>query len=159
MLTLIVARARNGAIGKNGSIPWYLPEDLKLFQRETTGGALIMGRRTWESLPVRPLKNRLNCVLTRQVGYAEHSFTTADDAIRFCRSEGYYRIYGIGGEGIYRELLHYADRLLITEVDTEVPDADAFFPEFDRSEWKEIISQPLTDTAQPSVLYEFIRKI
>ncbi len=63
MLTLVVARAKGGAIGRDGDIPWHAPEDLKMFQRETLGGALVMGRRTWESLPVKPLKNRLNIVV------------------------------------------------------------------------------------------------
>ncbi|MGR3416285.1 dihydrofolate reductase [Paracoccus sp. (in: a-proteobacteria)] len=73
MLSLIVARAQDGAIGKDNRIPWHIPQDLRMFQRETTGGALIMGRRTWESLPVRPLKNRLNCVLSRDARVAETS--------------------------------------------------------------------------------------
>ena len=64
MLTLIAARARNGAIGKDGTLPWHIPEDLKFFKRETLGGAIIMGRRTWESLPFKPLKDRLNLVVT-----------------------------------------------------------------------------------------------
>ncbi|MGR3568543.1 MAG: dihydrofolate reductase, partial [Pseudooceanicola nanhaiensis] len=62
MITLVVARARNGAIGKGNQIPWHIPADLKLFQRETSGSAILMGRNTWESLPVKPLKNRMNIV-------------------------------------------------------------------------------------------------
>lgn len=158
MLTLIVARARNGAIGKDGDIPWHIPEDLRLFQRETTGGALIMGRRTWESLPVKPLKNRLNCVLTRQTGLSDHSFTAAADAIRLSRAEGWHRIYGIGGEAVYRELLPVADRLMITEVETEIADADAFFPDFDESDWLEIAAQDLTGTTPASRFRELIRR-
>ena len=63
MITLIVARDRNGAIGKDNDIPWFAPEDLSFFMRETLGGACIMGRNTWDSLPVKPLKSRLNCLL------------------------------------------------------------------------------------------------
>ena len=137
MLSLIVARACNGAIGKNGQIPWHIPEDLAFFKRETLGGAIIMGRRTWESLPYRPLKDRLNQVVTSTLGLPGHAVPDLDTAIRTARAAGYARIYGIGGERIYRELLPRADRLLITEVDTAVEDADAFFPAFDEEEWQE----------------------
>ncbi len=71
MITLIVARDRNGAIGKDNTIPWHAPEDLKAFQRETLGGAIIMGRNTWDSLPVKPLKNRLNIVVSSDPNCAD----------------------------------------------------------------------------------------
>jgi dihydrofolate reductase len=158
MLSLIVARARNGAIGKDNEIPWHAPEDLKMFQRETTGGALIMGRRTWDSLPVRPLKNRLNCVLSRNPEVSEHVFTTAAAAIGFCRGAGYHRIYGIGGEAVYRELLPLADRLLITEVEMTIDDADAFFPDFDDTDWLELHRQPLEQASPRCTLRELIRR-
>ncbi|CAN0153304.1 unnamed protein product, partial [Chrysoparadoxa australica] len=71
MITLIAAHDRNRAIGKDGDIPWHLPEDLAMFKRETLGGALIMGRRTWESLPFKPLPKRLNIVVSRDKGLTE----------------------------------------------------------------------------------------
>ncbi|WBU59373.1 dihydrofolate reductase [Paracoccus albus] len=135
MLTLIVARARNGAIGKNGQIPWHIPEDLAFFKRETLGGAIIMGRRTWESLPYKPLKDRLNLVVTSTLDLPGHAVPNLETAIQTAQDAGYARIYGIGGERIYRELLPRADRLLITEVDTVIDDADAFFPEFAPDDW------------------------
>lgn len=158
MLTLIVARARNSAIGKDNQIPWHIPADLKMFQRETTGGALIMGRRTWESLPVKPLKNRLNCVLSRQKDLADHVFPDADQAIGFCQSQGYHRIYGIGGQAVYQELLPKSDRLMVTEVDIEIAEADAFFPAFDEGEWLEIARHNLPDAQPGSILRELIRR-
>ena len=97
MLTLIVARARNGAIGKDGTLPWHIPEDLKFFKRETLGGAIIMGRRTWESLPFRPLKDRLNLVVTSTLDLPGHTVPDLDTAIETARAAGYARIYGIGG--------------------------------------------------------------
>ncbi|WP_407492213.1 dihydrofolate reductase [Pseudooceanicola sp. MF1-13] len=138
MITLIVARDRNGAIGKDGDIPWHLPGDLKMFQRETTGGAVIMGRATWESLPVKPLKSRLNIVVSRDASLAEHVVGSVEDAIALARSEGYFRIYGIGGAGIYKEMLPLADRLLLTEVDCAVEGADTWFPEVAEADWREI---------------------
>ncbi len=90
MLTLVVARARGGAIGRDNTIPWHAPEDLAAFQRETTGGAVIMGRRTWESLPFKPLKNRLNIVVTSDAALwdstapdPETAVTMALGAVRF----------------------------------------------------------------------------
>ena len=135
MITLIVARARNGAIGKDNDIPWHAPEDLKAFQRETLGGAVIMGRNTWDSLPFKPLKNRLNIVVSSNLDAAEIVVPSIEAAIALAREEGYVRIYGIGGAGIYKGMLDLADRLMITEVDLEVAEADAFFPAFNSEDW------------------------
>lgn len=138
MISLIVARAQNGAIGRKGQIPWHVPEDLKLFQRETTGGAVIMGRHTWNSLPFKPLKNRLNIVVSRDPGLAEHVVPSVEDAVALASAQGYMRVYGIGGSGIYRNMLGMAHRLLITEVDLDIEDADTFFPAFDEGQWEEV---------------------
>ncbi len=153
MITLIAARARNGAIGKDGDIPWYIPEDLALFKRETLGGALIMGRRTWESLPVKPLKNRLNIVVSRDQSLTDHVVPSVEAAIALAQEQGYFRIYGIGGQAIYQALLPHAHRLLITEVDLDVDDADAFFPEFQSLDWQETAQRSL-GTQPNAVAYE-----
>lgn len=158
MLSLVVARARNGAIGKEGDIPWSLPEDLRFFQRETTGGAIIMGRRTWESLPFKPLKNRLNCVVSSADIDGVHVVRDPQEALGYCAAEGYRRVYGIGGEGIYRALLPLADRLLVTEVDLEIDGADAFFPEFDPEEWIELGNLCLRATGPRAVAREWLRR-
>ena len=157
MLSLIVARARNGAIGKDGDIPWSLPEDLKFFQRETTGGAIIMGRRTWESLPFKPLKNRLNCVVSSADIDGVHVARDPKAALGYCAAEGYRRVYGIGGEGIYRALLPLADRLLVTEVNVEIDGADAFFPDFDPDEWIELGNLCLRPEGPRAVAREWLR--
>ena len=158
MLSLIVARAENGAIGKDGDIPWILPEDLKFFQRETLGGAIIMGRQTWQSLPVKPLARRMNIVVSRDGGLAEHVCASVEEAVQTARAAGHARIYGIGGEGIYRAMLPLADRLLVTEVDVRVPDADAFFPEFDAGQWHEIGALELRATGPCAVVRELVRR-
>lgn len=137
MITLIAARSRNHAIGKDGDIPWHLPEDLAMFKRETLGGALIMGRKTWDSLPFKPLPKRLNIVVSRDTSLHEHVVGSVDEAIALAQSQGYFRIYGIGGQGIYEAMLPRAHRLLITEVETEVAEADAFFPQFGAG-WQEV---------------------
>ena len=160
MITLIVARAKNSAIGRDGDMPWDLPEDLKMFQRETMGGAVIMGRRTWDSLPAayRPLKNRFNVVVSRAEIKGPHAVVTSiDAALAACQGEGHMRVYGIGGAGIYRAMLPLAHRLLVTEVDLEVTDADTFFPAFDEGKWKEIGRHVLRTDEPGCVLRELAR--
>ncbi len=157
MISLIVARARNGAIGRDGAIPWQIPEDLKFFQRETLGGVIIMGRNTWESLPVKPLPKRLNIVVSSNPDAADIVVPSVKAAVAHVLDLGYSRIYGIGGAQIYGEMLPLAHRLLISEVDIDVPDADTFFPEFDRDGWQEISRMPLSQGEPACVLHEFIR--
>ena len=157
MLSLVVARDRNGAIGKDGDIPWHAPEDLAFFQRETTGGAIIMGRNTWESLPYKPLKNRLNIVVSsRDIDGAER-FGSVREALEFAASKGHARLYGIGGAGIYREMIGIADRLLITEVDLEVDAPDTFFPQLEASDWIETSRQVLRAADPRCTLVELMR--
>ena len=158
MITLIVARARNGAIGRANQIPWHVPADLRLFQRETLGGAIIMGRNTWHSLPVKPLKGRLNIVVSRNPDLAEHVVPTVEDAIALAYAQGHMRIYGIGGEQIYHEMLGLSDRLLITEVGLTVERADAFFPQFDATGWRTLRELALESDSVPCTAYELIRR-
>lgn len=157
MLTLIVARARHGAIGRDGDIPWHLPSDLRMFQRETLGGALVMGRATWESLPVKPLSRRLNIVVSRDSKLTDHVVPDVEAALALARAEGYHRVYGIGGAGIYGALLPLANRLMLTEIDLEVPDADTFFPDFDETEWKELGRATVTGEGVTGVVRELLR--
>lgn len=157
MISLIVARARNGAIGKDNDIPWHLPEDLKSFQRETLGGAIIMGRNTWDSLPYKPLKNRLNIVVSRDAAIADHVVPSVQDAIALSHAQGCRRVYGIGGQRIYTEMLPLAHRLLITEVDLEIADADAFFPQFEDTDWRELGRFAFGGDGPSAVLRELIR--
>jgi len=158
MLSLVVARARNGAIGKDGDIPWSLPEDMKFFQRETTGGAIIMGRRTWESLPFKPLKNRLNCVVSSSDLEGVHVARDPQSALSYCAAQGYRRVYGIGGEGIYRAMLPLADRLLVTDVEIDIDGADAFFPDFNPADWVELGSLCLSEEGPRAVAREWVRR-
>lgn len=158
MLSLIVARAHNGAIGKDNDIPWHLPEDLKFFQRETLGGAIIMGRNTWDSLPYKPLKSRLNIVVSRQADLAEHMASSVEDAIEKAYAHGYRRVYGIGGERLYAEMLPLAHRLLVTEVDLKIDAPDARFPEFDEADWHELGQSAVAGPGPTAVLRELIRR-
>lgn len=138
-------------------MPWHLPEDLTHFREATTGGALIMGARTWRSLPVRPLADRLNCVVSRDTALAEHVFASPEAAIRFARNAGHDRIHGIGGAGIYAAMLPLADRLLITEVDLTVADADTYFPAIDQTAWTCRSERTLRSEAPRCVVRELVR--
>lgn len=140
MMILIAAVAQHGVIGKDNALPWHLPEDLKHFKALTTGHAVIMGRKTWESLPpkFRPLPNRRNIVLTRDPAYVAPGATvihSLDDAVKV--SFGETALFVIGGAQLYAHALPHAQRLELTEIELEV-DGDAHFPAFDRSHWREV---------------------
>lgn len=140
MISLIAAVAKNHAIGKDGQLLWHLPEDMRYFRETTRGKPVIMGRRTWESLPdsFRPLPGRKNIVISRNPLYDAAGATlvgSLEDAIR--QTEENEEVFVIGGADIYRQALPLAHRLYLTEVAQEF-EADAFFPECSASEWKEV---------------------
>jgi dihydrofolate reductase len=135
-LALIVAVARNGVIGAANALPWRLPDDLKRFRALTTGHAVIMGRKTWESLP-RPLPERQNIVVTRQSGYAAPGAETAvslDDAMARVRMPA--PAFCIGGGELYAVALRRADVAYVTEIARDFA-GDTWFPALDRSHWTE----------------------
>jgi dihydrofolate reductase len=141
-ISLIVAVSRNGAIGLNNQLPWYLPEDLKYFKSVTMGKPLIMGRKTFDSIG-RPLPGRANIVLTRDpqwtsdgvevVQSVEQALLAGEIA---CEAADVDEIMVIGGEQIYRMTLDLADRIYLTQVDTDV-EGDAFFPDIDLNNWSQ----------------------
>lgn len=158
MLTVIVARARNGAIGQGNAIPWHAPEDLAFFQRETLGGALIMGRNTWESLPKKPLPRRLNIVVTsRPLASDDALVATVGTARDLARAKGYARHYAIGGAAIYKAFLPTADRVLITDVALDVPNADTFFPAVDLTAWRKGMELVLRSEGPACRFTEYLR--
>ena len=137
-LHLIYARARNGVIGKNNQMPWHLPEDLAHFKRVTLGQPVIMGRKTWDSLPerFRPLPGRLNIVVTRQGDWqAEGALRAAsiEDAVRLCGDATDAWI--MGGAEIYRLAEPLASTAVVTEIDADF-EGDAFAPDLS-SGWTE----------------------
>jgi dihydrofolate reductase len=138
-LHLIYARAHNGTIGKDGQMPWHLPEDLAHFKRVTLGQPVIMGRKTWDSLPARfrPLPGRLNIVVTRQSAWRSEGALRAgsiEDAMRLCGDAPDAWI--MGGAEIYRQAEPLASTAVVTEIDADF-DGDAFAPELGAS-WQEI---------------------
>ena len=137
-IILIAAVDKNLAIGKDGKIPWEIKEDLKFFRENTENTAIIMGRATFDSIG-RPLPKRKNIVMTKTFKGREGviEVNSSKDALEQAKSYS-EKINIIGGEYIYKEFLPLATKLLITEIDIEVISPDAFFPEWDMSQWKEI---------------------
>ena len=136
MLSIIVAAARNGAIGLNGALLYHLRADLQRFKALTTGHTIIMGRRTFESLPKGALPNRRNIVLTRQAAYSAPGievFASLQEALAACAADD--ETFVIGGESVYAEAMPRADRLYLTHVEATPEAADAFFPEINEADW------------------------
>lgn len=161
-LTIVAVVGSDGAIGRGGDLLWHLPGDLRHFKQLTQGGVVIMGRKTWESLPKRPLPGRLNIIISRQRDYeprpasgervisdaaagseaAALTATSLAEALEKSRVYGRGRgMYIIGGGEIYRQAIEQADRLELTEVDDTDAAADTWFPEFDRKDWDCIASE------------------
>ena len=155
MISLIVACAKNRVIGNAGTIPWNIPGELRYFRDTTMGGALIMGRKTYESIG-HPLEGRLNIVISRSQKFEGENVVT----VRYPRealdhSDG-REIFICGGQSVYEDMLPLADRLYITEIELE-PQGDAFFPEFDEDLY-ELVSEKKIDGVIPYSLKVFDRK-
>jgi len=136
MISIIVAIAENLAIGKNNDLLWHIPADMKRFKQLTTGHTVIMGKRTWESLPRRPLPDRRNIVITdvpgEVIGGCEMAYSI-DEAVAKCDPSE--ENFVIGGASVYRQFLPLAGRLYLTLV-KKAYDADVFFPAINFAEWK-----------------------
>ncbi len=139
MISLMVAHDPNGVMGVNNDLPWHIPEDLKYFKETTMGKAMVMGRKTYESIG-RPLPGRLNIVITRNPDYQAEGVTvvqTLDEAIQIARDYA-EEVMIIGGAEIFKLSLNVADRLYITEVHEEY-EGDTFFPPY-KNDW-EVVKQ------------------
>jgi len=160
-IVLIAAFAQNRVVGINNSLPWHLPEDLKYFKRTTTGKAIIMGRKTYDSIG-RPLPNRTNIVISRNSELKIEGVKVVDSlqaAIDLAKEvnfiNGVEEVMVIGGASIYEEALPQADRLYITHVHAEVK-GDAYFPEVDFSQWQEISRDDYAASESNPYDYSFV---
>jgi len=143
-LALVVARARNGVIGREGKLPWRLKSDMALFKAITWDKPVIMGRKTWDSLPKKPLPGRLNIVLSRDGAFAPETALVCDrfqEAVDIGREhaeeDGAEEVCVIGGAALYALALPKARRLYMTEVDADV-EGDAHFPDLNEGDWREV---------------------
>lgn len=139
-LVLVVAAAENGVIGQDGKIPWHISDDLKRFKALTMGAPIVMGRKTWDSLPRKPLPGRTNIVVTRQPGWVAEGAVTAhslQEAI--AKAGGAEEIFVIGGAEIYAAALPLATAIELTEVHAAF-DGDAVLPPLE-GEWEEVFRE------------------
>lgn len=148
-LTLVVAVAKNGVIGRDGALPWRLSSDMKRFKAATMGKPVLMGRKTWESLPNKPLTGRANLVLSRDPNFvAEGAWLYTDLAAMLAAARAMAQASGteeacvIGGAQIYEATLPLADRIVLTEVDL-APEGDAHL-RLDLSEWREVAREAVS---------------
>lgn len=155
MISIIVAVSEDWGIGKDNELLWHIPEDLKRFRRLTTGNAIIMGKKTWESLPRRPLPDRKNIVLTDiHDEIIEGSITaySIEDALGKCDRDK--EIFIIGGGSIYRQFIPVADRLYITHVHKKAP-ADIYFPVIDLNIWEVVQREEYPGTGDQKIPYTY----
>ena len=125
---LIWAQDKNGGIGKDGKLPWHISEDLKNFKKLTSDSTILMGRNTWESLPVRPLPERRNIVLSSKKIPDVECYTSVEECIEKLDDDGTEKLFVIGGSTVYRNFIHRADELHITDVDERTQGIDTYFP-------------------------------
>ncbi|MED1715355.1 dihydrofolate reductase [Bacillus paralicheniformis] len=156
MISLITAMDRNRLIGKDNDLPWHLPQDLKYFKEVTKGHAVIMGRKTFESIG-KPLPHRENIIVTsnKELDIPNcQMMHSAEEAVRFAKNKN-EECFVIGGSTLYTEILPFADKLYVTKID-ETFEGDRYFPEFSEAEW-EIVSRRkgLKDDKNPYD-YEFL---
>jgi len=155
-VALVAAIARGGVIGRDSGIPWRLPEDMQRFRALTMGHPVVMGRRTWESLPdqFRPLPGRGNVVVTRNSDWSAQGADRAgsiEDALRLL--EGEATVFVIGGGEIYAAALPSADELLLTEIDAEI-EGDTYFPSWDPDDFEEVARE--RHVSSDGVGYSFV---
>jgi len=141
IVSLIVAMDNSRGIGKDNTLPWHISSDLRRFKRVTMGHHLIMGRITYESIG-RALPGRTNIVVTRDLSYKAEGCLVVHSlgkAFQQVEMKGDEEVFVIGGEQVFEQVIDDADRIYLTEVDTEV-DADVYFPEFEETEWQEVFT-------------------
>ncbi|HYG26859.1 MAG TPA: dihydrofolate reductase [Caulobacteraceae bacterium] len=143
-LALVVARARNGVIGRDGELPWRIRSDMAWFKANTLGKPIIMGRKTWDSLPKKPLPGRTNIVLSRDASFEPERAIACEnfsEAVQIAKEQAaddeVDEVCIIGGSALFELSMPKARRLYLTEVEAEV-EGDVFFPPFDETEWTEV---------------------
>jgi len=165
-ISIIVAIARNNAIGLRNQLLYWLPNDLKRFKQLTTGNTIIMGKNTFDSLPKGALPNRRNVVLSRTATAADcpgaDVFPSLTEALLNCQQHELqgdpmaHEIYIIGGAAVYRQTAHLADRLCLTCVDNIPAETDTFFPEIDPKQWRETFREHHDADERHAFAYDFV---
>lgn len=155
MISIIAAVAKNNAIGYKNKLIYWLPDDLKRFKALTTGNTIIMGRKTFESLPKGALPNRRNVVISTTTPSFPgcDTYPTLEAALQSC--DAHEHIYIIGGASIYKQALAFADRLCLTEIEATPAEADVFFPDYSEG-WQEVWSEQHEKDEKHSERFRFV---
>lgn len=157
MFSLIAAIGKNNELGKDNTLLWNMPNDMKYFRETTRGHSVIMGRKTFESIG-RPLPNRRNIVITRDMNYTKEGIEivhSLDEALKIFENKN-EEVFIIGGAEIYKQAIEKIDKLYITEIDGEFPEADTFFPIIDKEIWKETKKENHTKDETNPYEYAFV---
>lgn len=152
-ISIIAAIGKNNELGKNNDLIWHFHKDMVFFRQITTGSTVIMGRKTFESLP-KALPKRRNIVITGSEDYAAEGAEvchSVEQALKLCENE---RVFIIGGGRIYKQFLNLAENLYLTEIDAECPQADTYFPAFNKNEYKKEI---LAENEENGIKFSHIR--
>jgi dihydrofolate reductase len=155
-IAFVVARDRRGVIGKDGRLPWRLPDDMRRVRKLTVGKPLIMGRRTFESIG-KPLPDRVSIVLTRDPTFRCDGCLVArtpEEAVALAGDAP--EIIVFGGAGVFKDFLPRADRIYLTEVDTEAAEGDTYFPALDPRDWREVERTPHPADARHPFAFTFV---
>lgn len=157
-VSIIAAVGRNFELGKNNDLIWHFKQDMKFFKETTLGHTVIMGRKTFESLP-KALPNRLNVVITSDSSYSAENIvvvSSVEQALKYCDNE---EAFVIGGGMIYKEFLPFADKLYLTEIEGSLENADTYFPLFDKNEYKRTVVKSTDENgiAFSHIIYEKIK--
>jgi dihydrofolate reductase len=159
-ISLIAALTKNRVIGKNNDLPWHLPDDMKYFMQTTKAHHVIMGRKNYDSIPdkFRPLPNRVNIVVTRNKDFKAPQCVVVhslEEGLDIARKAGEQETFVIGGADMYTLSMPLANRLYLTEIQAELP-GDTYFPEMDRSQWKEISRVHHVRDARHDAEFDFV---
>ena len=145
-ITIIAATGKQRQLGLSGDIPWRIPEDLKNFKKVTMGHHMLMGRKTFESLP-KMLPGRPHIIISRSAKEIQgcHVFSSIKEGVAFAKEQGETELFICGGSKIYEEALQYANFMYLTQVDYD-GDADVYFPKFDPEEWEPIFQSAVAES-------------
>ena len=157
IFNIIVAVAQDGAIGCRGDLLWHIHDDMIFFKNTTKGHPVVMGRKTWESLQVKPLPKRENIVITSDKNFAFNGVTVLNDTKQVMALPDYNTdVFIIGGGTVYKEFLPMCQKLYITKVFRNFPDADTFFPEINPEEWKQESKSEVFSDKESGLEYQFV---
>jgi dihydrofolate reductase len=158
VVSAVVAASENDAIGKENKLLWHLPNDLKFLKNITWGMAVVMGRKSFESIASKPLKGRLNIIITRQKDLSAEGIVVAntiEDAVSIAQQNDFKELMVLGGAEIYRLAMPITGRIYITRVHARFEDADAFFPAIDENEWKMVSNEDFYKDEKHAFDYSF----